>query len=268
MPVTARRGFLIAEALCALALAGLLAVACASVLLQGRRLLDRAETRARAERGGREALHVAAAIARDADSIIVLGDSAIELQMRVGDGVACAREGTALYLPPQSGGGAALVRLAQPIEVGDEVRAWVEDSLTGYRAWVAALVDSATTRTGDAPCGSAGGFATAAQAGAARARLVIPALDARVGPGTPLRIGRRGRLSIYNAGGGDWMLGWRRCANGACGVIQPVAGPLRSRSAGGFQVNAIGGGRLEFLVGVPAIPGQLRALVVRTDAGR
>lgn len=260
---------MIAEALCALALAGVLAVACASAVVHGRRLLASAESRARAERAGLETLQVVAAIARDADSLVVLGDTAIELQLRVGDGVVCAREGAALYLPPGSGSGdPALVSLVQPIEIGDEVRAWVEDTLTGYRAWVSAPVESVTTRTGEVPCGSAGGFVAVGDSAASRSRLVMSALDARIGPGTPVRIGRRGRLALYNAGGGDWMLGWRRCGNGTCGVVQPVAGPLRSRSAGGFRVTALGGGALDIRVGVPGIAGQMQAPVARTDAGR
>lgn len=259
---------MIAEALCALALGGVLAVACAGALLQARRLLASAESRARAERAGLETLQVVASIARDADSIVVLGDTAIELQLRVGDGVVCAREAAALYLPPaRVGAGAALVSLVQPVEIGDEVRAWIEDTVTGYRAWVSAAVESVTTRTGEVPCGSAGGMVAVDDAGAARSRLVVSMLDARIAPGTPVRIGRRGRLALYNSGG-EWMLGWRRCGNGTCGVVQPVAGPLRSRAAGGFQVNSLGGGALEIRVGVPGVAGQMKAPIARTDAGR
>ena len=267
--MSARRGFLVAEALCALALAGVLAVATASALLQGRRLLATAEARARAERAGVETLQIVGALVRDADSLVVLGDTAIEFQSRIADGVVCARVGDALFLPPtRPSVGPPLVSLAQPLEVGDEVRAWVEDTVTGYRAWVSAPVESLTTRTGDAPCGSAGGFADASDAAAARMRVVAPALDPRVRAGTPLRVGRRGRLALYNVGEGQWMLGWRRCANGACGVVQPVAGPLRSPAMSGFRVRDLGGGMLGLSAGVAGIPGVFESLVVRTDAGR
>lgn len=263
----ARRGHMIAEALCALALAGILAVACATALLNGRRLLASAESRGRAERGGLEALQITATIARDADSIVVLGDTAIELQARIADGVVCAREGTALYLPPSIVAvGTPLMSIAQPIEVGDEVRAWVEDTITGYRAWSSAPVESVTTRSGEVPCGPTGGFVPAGDAAAQRTRLVMVTSDARIGPGTPIRIGRRGRLALYDAGG-QWMLGWRRCGNGTCGTVQPVAGPLRSPSAGGFSVRSTGSA-LEIRVGVPGARGQMFAPVARTDAGR
>lgn len=264
----ARRGFLLADALCALALAGILAVACASVLTQGRRLLARVESRARAERAGLEALGIAAAIARDADSIIVLGDTAIELQLRIADGVVCAVDGRALVLPPvQVASGTPLVQAAQPLEPGDELRAWVEDSVTAFRAWVASPVESVTVRTGDEPCGPAGGFVSASDAGAVRERLVLAAVDARVRAGTPVRVGRRGRLALYSAGAGQWMLGWRRCAHGACGAVQPVAGPLRSAAQAGFRARWTSGA-LELAVRVPGLDDTLSLPVVRTDAGR
>lgn len=264
-----RRGHLLVEALCALALAGLLAVACAAALLHARRLLAGAERRARAERAGLEALQVVAAIARDADSIVVLADTAVELHTRIADGVGCAREGEALVLPPaRTADGASLVAVALPIEAGDELRGWVEDTVTGYRAWTAAVVESVTTRTGETPCGSAGGLVAVVDAGETRLRLVATGLDARVGAGSAVRIGRRGRIALYNGGGGQWMLGWRRCANGTCGLVQPVAGPLRSPATGGFRVRQLGVGVLEVEVGVPGVPGSMATVVVRTDAGR
>lgn len=267
--MSARRGYLIAEALCALALAGVLAVACATALLHARRLLAGAEQRARAERAGLEALQVVAAIARDADSIVVLADTAVELHTRIADGVGCAREAAALVLPPaRTADGAALMALALPIEPGDELRAWVEDTITGFRAWLAAPVESVTVRSGEVPCGSAGGLVAAVDAAETRLRLVASGLDGRVGAGTPVRIGRRGRLALYPAGSGEWMLGWRRCANGTCGVVQPVAGPLRSPAGGGFRVRQLVGGVLEVEVGVAGVAGAMTSSVVRTDAGR
>ena len=52
---------------------------------------------------------------------------------------------------------------------------------------------------------------------------------------------RRGRLALY-ASSGEWMLGWRRCTTDGltCGVAQPAAGPLASRSAGGFRIRVDG----------------------------
>lgn len=263
-----RAGFLLAEALCALALAALLAVACATALGGVRRATLAAEARARAERGGREALQVITALARDADSVLVLGDTALELTIRIASGVVCARDSLSLTLPPAevSGGGALVVR-AQPVEAGDELRILVRDSLTTAR-WERAPIDSVSERSGETPCGSSGGFVVAADAGAGRLRLVPRALSAGAAAGAAVRVGRRGRLVLYTAGRGEWMLGWRRCAVGVCGVVQPVAGPLRTPAAGGLRIEEAGAGTLRVRVRVPGVSGELEALVTRTDVGR
>jgi len=64
------------------------------------------------------------------------------------------------------------------------------------------------------------------------------------------------------------MLGWRRCANGTCGVVQSIAGPLRSPAGGGFRVRQLVGGVIEVEVGVAGLAGAMTSSVVRTDAGR
>jgi len=263
-----RAGFLLAEALCALALSALLAVACATALGGVRRATLAAEARARAERGGREALQVITALARDADSLLVLGDTALDLTIRIASGVVCARDSLGLTLPPALvTGGAALVAQAQPVEAGDELSVLVRDSAVAAR-WERSPIDSVSERSGESPCGPRGGFVAAADAGAGRLRLVPRALSAGAGAGSAARVGRRGRLVLYNAGRGEWMLGWRRCAVGVCGVVQPVAGPLRTPAAGGLRIEDAGAGALRVRVRVPGVTGEMEALVTRTDVGR
>lgn len=263
-----RAGFLLAEALCALALAALLAVACATALGGVRRATLAAEARARAERGGRDALQVISALARDADSLLILGDTALELTIRIASGVICARDSLSLTLPPaEVTGGAAIVVRAQPVEAGDELSILVRDPLATAR-WERAPIDSVSERSGETPCGPGGGFVAAADAGAGRLRLVPSSLGAGVGAGAAVRVGRRGRLVLYNAGRGEWMLGWRRCIAGVCGVVQPVAGPLRTPAAGGLLIEDAGAGGLRLRVRVPGVAGEMEALVTRTDVGR
>ena len=265
----ARRAFMLAEALCALALAALLGVACATALAGVRRAMITAESRTRAERGGREALQVVAALARDADSLVVLGDTAVELTIRILSGVVCARDSVSVTLPPaRVAVGPALVARAQPVEPGDELSVLRRDTLVSAARWERATIDSVSERAGEIPCGSATGFVAASDAANPRLRLVPRFLDAAVRPGAPVRVGRRGRLALYYAGRGEWMLGWRRCASGACGVVQPVAGPLRGPRSGGFFAETVGAGALLVRVGVPGIAGQLEARVTRTDVGR
>ena len=264
-----RHGFMLAEALCALVLAVLLGVACASALGGVRRATTASEARARAERDGREALAVFAALARDADSVVVLGDTAVELTIRIASGVVCARDSTSVTLPPSRiVTGPALVARSQPVEPGDELSILRRDSLIAAARWVRFTVDSVSERAGETLCGSLSGFVATADAAAPRMRLFIQPLDAFARPGAAVRVGRRGRLALYYAGRGEWMMGWRRCRAATCGVVQPVAGPLRSPAAGGLFAASAGPGVLIVRVGVPGIPGQLEARVTRSDVGR
>lgn len=264
-----RAGFMLAEALCAVALAALLAVACAAALGGVRRAMLVAESRARAERAGLEALQVIAALARDADSVVLLGDTAMALSVRIASGVVCASDSVSLTLPPvRVASDQALVARAQPVEPGDELQLLHRDSTGVNSWWEATTVDSVAERSGEAPCGASGGFVAAADAAAPRMRLVPRVMPPAVRAGTAVRIGRRGRLGLYNAGGGEWMLGWRRCANDACGVVQPVAGPLRTPAAGGLRLRARAPGVLEVVLSVPGIAWPIAADVTRTDVGR
>ncbi len=264
----ARRGFLLAEALCALALSVVLAAAVGVSLAGARRAMGAAESRARARRNALEALQVTAALLRDADSVTVLGDTAVELSLAIADGVVCARDLAGVTLAPASTRASGLLA-SQPPEADDEVRALVRDTLGGAR-WVAAVVDSATTRTGSDACVTDGRYVAASDAALPRPRLV-GSLDPRATPGTPVRVARRGRLSLYHAGGGDWMLGFRRCARGVCGTNQPVAGPLRTPSGGGFRILLAGPGAHRIVVrvaGAGAFSDSASMVVARTDAGR
>ena len=264
-PSRVRRGVLLAELLCALALAGLLAAACGLALGGARRAMAAAEARARAERAGREALEVAATLVRDADSVTVLGDTAVALRTRVAHGVVCGRDAASLTLPPPR---SALHAWGQAPEAGDIVRVLVRDSLLGTRRWVESPIDSVMERAGESPCATGEFVATAT---APRLRLVLSpggaALGSAVVPGSVVRVSRPGRLALYRGGDGAWMLGWRRCAHGACGAVQPLAGPLRSAAQGGLRA-APGSDGLRLAVRVPGLEAAMEALVRRSDAGR
>jgi len=268
-----RAGFMLAEALCALVLAALLGVASATALAGVRRALVAAESRARAERGGREALQVVTTLARDADSLLVLGDTAVELSIRIASGVVCARDaGSVTLTPARVASEPALTARAQPVEPGDQLSVLLLDTL-GWDAgwgvrWERALIDSVSERVGEVPCGSATGFVAATDASSPRLRLVPRSLSGALRPGAPVRVTRRGRLALYYAGRGEWMLGWRRCASGTCGVVQPVAGPLRGPQSGGFFVLADSSGTLVVRAGVPGIPSPMEASVTRIDVAR
>jgi hypothetical protein len=267
--VKARRGHLLAEALCALALAGLLATAAALALGGARRALASTDRTARADRAARETVEIVAAMLVDADSLSLEGDTAATLTVTIGVGAICARAGGAVVLPPVAvSSGLPITVRSQPWAAGDLISVLVADSLAREAQWVWAEVDSVTGVTSASPCGSAEGWLGAGDLGAERPRLVLrPALPDPLPSGAPVRILRRGRLALY-ASGGDWMLGWRRCsADGlTCGAVQPVAGPLRSPAAGGLRMirNAVSGEVLVQAAGVGAAR-PARLTVRRSD---
>lgn len=232
----ARRGYLLAEALCALALGGVLAAAAAAVLSGARVVIARLEARTTAERVSREALGVAAAALRASDSIVVLGDTAMDLTLLTGSGVSCGGDSLELWLAPsRTADGVALTSWSQLPDVGDEVAVLLPDTLTGSHRWVGETIDGAALRVPSAPCDAADGWIAS---GDASARMHVLTLRAPIaaGAGHPVRITRRGRLTLYVDSRGEWTLGWRRCLLSACGAVQPIAGPLRTPAAGGLRV--------------------------------
>lgn len=266
-----RGGYLLAEALCALALSGLLAVAAAVALAGVRRSTAAADARAESARGGREALLITAALARDADQLRIEADTALALSVRIAASVVCAVDLSALTLPPPVvANGLPLTLRAQPIDAADELAVLTRDSVDGSASWWRARVDSVQSRTVAEPCGGTGGWVAPEDALAPRLRVfTTPSPSAGVISGAAVRIARPGRLAIYPSSGGEWMLGWRRCAGDprVCGATQPVAGPLRTPGSGGFRVwfdSAAGGLVVE--VRVPGDRAAIRSVVALRDA--
>ena len=235
-----RRGHLLAEALCALALAGVLAASAATVLTGARRSLAAAERRDRAERAERETVAIARALLAAADGVVLRGDTAVDFDHLLATGIVCAVESSALILAPAAPpGGASLLHVAQ-MPGADDIAAVRVPGDEGQ--WWHAVVDSAQERSLPGVCTASDGWRDAAAAGAPVLRLTLMDLvPAEITPGAVVRVGRRGRLTVYHAGSGDWMLGWRRCNPwvDVCGVVQPIAGPLRQPAAQGFRIRAL-----------------------------
>ncbi len=267
--MTARRGHSLAEALCALALVGILAAAAAATLSGARTAIARGDERAAVERSAREALAVTAAMLRGADSVSILGDTAVEFSLALGAAVICAADSATLWLPPtRTSAGTPLSVWTQSPEVGDALSVFAFDSATGIRRWVDEEVDGSASVAVAAPCDAANGWVAIGDASARLTRLVLRSRLAGAVVGTPVRIRRRGRLALYVDGNGEWMLGWRRCALGTCGVIQPVAGPLRTPGSGGFRVVAAAGGGWLVAIRVPGSDRSVEAHVLSADALR
>lgn len=245
MRLTPRAGHLLAEALCALALGGVLIATAAVSLGNVRRALTTSDAVARERRVAREGASIAAALLRDADAPVVLDDTAASALFLVALGAACDIEASrrAIRLPPHNvTSGAPITTMTQAVEAGDVISLLATDSLGRNGAWITTVVDTVGTSAITTPCGPLEGWTTPADAGAQRLRLALrDSLPDVVRLGAPVRITRPGRLALYHAGSGDWMLGWRRCAtDGSCGASQPVAGPFLTPGREGLTVRLDG----------------------------
>lgn len=229
-----RAGHSLAEALCALALGGVLAAAAGTALTGARRALERTEDLMRGGRAEREAVAIVRQALAAGSAVILRGDTAVELDLLLGVAVVCDTDRRALWMPAAESPG--LTALPQ-LPVRDDLvaaRGWGP----GASEWWYAALDSVQPRHDALRCPAAAGW----RAGASGVlRLVLAdTVPTALQPGAELRLYRRGRFALYNAGRGEWALGWRRCHpfTEACGPIQPVAGPLVTPGAGGFRVHA------------------------------
>lgn len=265
----ARHGHTIAEALCALALGGVLAAAAAVVLSGTRGAHARLDARFASERVSREALAVAAALIRASDSAVVRGDTAVELSLRIGRGVVCGRDSATIWIAPaRVASGRALTTWTQVAELGDAIQVLAADTVTGERRWVTDTIEAASDRVPSAPCDADQGWLPSGD-GVARMRvLTLRGSHPEIAPGDPVRVSRAGRIGLYVDGRGEWMLGWRRCVAAVCGVVQPVAGPLRTPAAGGFRVAAEPDGTMSVSVHAAGTAPPQTTAVARLDAIR
>jgi hypothetical protein len=240
--VRVRLGYLLAEALCALALAGLLGAAAATALSGARRTLRASESRDVAERASVEAVGVLRAALESGNVFALRGDTAVELDLLIAVAPICGIEPRAVLLPPAATvANAPLTAALQAPAIDDIAALRVAVSPTDPPTWDALLVDSVQVRTSGG-CDSSSGWSGVADDAAPRWRLALSdTVPTALQIGDLIRVGRTGRFTLYHAGSGDWMLGWRRCApvSMVCGVVQPVAGPLRPPAAGGLRIRAL-----------------------------
>lgn len=269
--MTARRGSTLAEALCALVLALLVAQLAALTLGASRRAIERASALSDAERRSREALAILAREVRQSDTLALLGDTAIALTQLIATSVACATEPRALLLPPVGvSTGAPLTALHLPIEPGDRLSLLLPpDSTAAIGRWWHTRVDSVGSRTAPVGCGVSGGWVAPADASRPRTRLALrDTLPPDGLPGAPVRVVRGSRYVLYHAGTGEWMLGLRNCPlGGSCGSAQPVTGPFLTPGRGGMQLDSLPGGVGVALRGDTRLP-ALTAFLGRADAHR
>jgi prepilin-type N-terminal cleavage/methylation domain-containing protein len=162
-------------------------------------------------------------------------DSALELFAATGASVVCQLAGNEIGLPPLHSSGNTMTTFLGDPDTGDIAMFYIDSGVSGTR-WRRYRIASFETRRLDSVCPATSGFSGDVDVGASRMGFGLTLVGGTpngIGAGTPIRIFRRGRYSLYRASDGNSYLGYRRCnAVGAsgCGTIQPVSGPYRSYS--------------------------------------
>ncbi len=232
----ARPGLTLAELSVVLSMSGLvLAIVVSLALRQGRLYADLGH-RLSAQEQLRHAvsmlpvdLRAASAAAGD----IISGearDTSIELRATVGSAVVCRADGRTLVLVPSEFAG-DLSSSVSPPQTGDSLWLLGDGASADWEPLAARAVATSTESCafGIAPgIGEVRHVATVIDTGDSTA--------ARYPPGTPLRITRRARYSMYRSSDGRWYLGFRdwNASSGRFNTIQPVSGPFeRPASASG-----------------------------------
>jgi hypothetical protein len=193
--------------------------------------------------GARQLRHAAEILPIDLRAIdasegdIVAGearDSSIQFRATVAGGVICAVTGAEVALVPADARDGELYSALSSPRVGDTL--WALADADSSQRWIPAGIVSSRTAAGRCAAGSA--FVAPAEALAASVVLSLSrdvgALG--IGIGSPVRVTRLARYSIYHASDGGWYLGFRdAAAGGGFDVIQPVSGPYPSRTSFRFR---------------------------------
>ena len=173
------------------------------------------------------------ALAPGAGDVLEASDTALDIQATIGGGVVCATTPQSVALVPHAIRDFTLSSLSSMPELGDSLRLLAASDST--ERWIAVGVRSASLMTN--ACAGDRSFAIdpTEQMSPALVLALLDTIPPNVGAGTPVRVTRRERYSIYRAGDGAWYLGLREW-NGASArfdVVQPLSGPFASPLASG-----------------------------------
>lgn len=250
----------LAELCIALVIGSVAAAVGGGVLLAAERHARRDRDSGRESQAVRDVTHVLVTevVSARAGSLVLRGDTAIDIASHVGVSVACRVGPDELVLP------AALTSLLAPYthwrqaaEAGDQLSVW--DTTAGGE-WRSARIDSVAAKSDGAGCPADGAFRTAADSVARRAVTwlrVSPPLAPGVARGAPVRVYRELRWMLYRSSGKSWWLGMRRC-NAGCAAAQPVAGPLAAPGDSGlvFKLTPDGGLAIALRAELPGPAGR------------
>jgi hypothetical protein len=236
------RGFTVAELVVALTVGGAALAGFALAVGQQERLHGELSRRVRAHAQQREGIVAligdlwAAAPAAGDFAPGLARDSSIELRTAIGAAIVCDLAGHSVT--------GALASFVTPPQAGDT--AWAYMPTDTAATWRPLAVMSATALLADRTptCAFPASAATLIEPGRTRqSRYSLELSDAPPGlsSGTPLRITRTVRYSLYRSADSQWYLGrreWSR-ARARFETVQPVSGPFRRYAPEGGDASGL-----------------------------
>ncbi len=160
-------------------------------------------------------------------------DTSLQFRATIGSSVVCDVVQDRVSLAPVGGAGPALSAFLTPPSAGDTVWALSTGDTSRWTPWTVTTVGADAGR-----CLIAGVDAAGNGPPASRVALTLTGLSAAGGMavGTPVRITRLARYSLYHAADGEWYLGERdwNAASARFNAIQPVSGPFLSSARAGL----------------------------------
>lgn len=177
------------------------------------------------------------------DSIWSATNTSLELSTTVGVGIVCAVPSgappgqTLIELTPDSSTGIAPSSFLSAPDSLDAISLYNDSStLTPTRGWRRYTLLHTARPLAKNTCLPTTGFTTPADISTSRHAyelLLANVPSPTPHPGSPARILRRARYSLYRAADGLWYLGYQRCTLATpttCATVQPVSGPYAGSS--------------------------------------
>ena len=226
-----RNGSTLVELIVALPLAAMIGVVAVALLLNTHKLARRLDSTTEIARELRQAGAVLVSEIRplSADDVIAWTDTSLDVHGLAGSGIVCATPAANLIdLLPLNGDDVLRTSWFAAPQSGDAVYSVSPDSTMVPRdgQWRASSLAAYAT-PGSSQCVARPLMTLGSSSTGNVIRLTLAAgLAIRPALGSPVRITRRTRYSLYKASDAQWYLG-RKTYNGmAWTTIQPVAGPL------------------------------------------
>lgn len=236
-PTRFSRGVTLIELAVVLALLGIVGSVIGVSLLRQQRFYRGATELLGTRENVRDAMDVLATDLRNltaADTVRVMSDSAIEFFATIGVALTCSNTDTYLGLAGSGGPrGNTFTAFVTAPDSGDLAVIYRAGSDSAGPTWERARIATFASGLLASVCPDSTAFAVGEGGRGFLLTLAAP-LTPGVPAGTPIRVIRRARYSLYRAGDGEWYLGYRRCnAIGApvCGAVQPLSGPYRAYSS-------------------------------------